>query len=198
TFIGLHPGHPKADLAHYLRGAVYYDRMPDAARDPRMADLAMQAFREMQRRFPDSDLAHDAHEKAEQARRRIADHELHVGRYYQRRGHYAAAINRYRGVVDGFPGTGRVPEALHRLIECYLALGVTEEAASIAGVLLAKHGDSEWSRDSKALLAQAGVEARPPAASPELSAAAGQSSGALASRSSRRTEARPDRSARVS
>jgi outer membrane protein assembly factor BamD len=151
-FIELHPGHPDVPYAHYLIGMSYYERISDVGRDQKMTEEALAAFDELRRRFPNSQYARDAELKADLARDHLAGKEMAIGRYYLRRGQYVAAINRFRNVVEGYQTTTHVAEALHRLTEAYLALGLQAEAQKNAAVLGYNFPGSEWYMDSYALL----------------------------------------------
>ena len=152
-FIDLHPGHKDVPYAHYLVGISYYDQISDIGRDQKMTELAYQSFNELIRRFPDSDYGRDAKLKADLARDHLAGKEMEIGRYYQRQGKYVAALNRFRTVVDQYQTTSHIEEALHRLTETYLALGIREEAIKTAAVLGHNYPGSPWYQDSYALLA---------------------------------------------
>lgn len=152
SFIDLHPGNSDVPYAHYLIGMSYYERLSDVGRDQEMTEEALAAFGELVRRFPDSDYARDAQLKMDLAYDHLAGKEMLIGRYYQDRRQYVAAINRFRTVVDNYDTTTHVPEALHRLTECYLALGVTEEARDAAAVLGYNYPDSVWYERSYALI----------------------------------------------
>ena len=117
-----------------------------------MTEQALAAFDELLRRFPDSTYAKDAQLKADLARDHLAGKEMSIGRYYLRRGQYVAAINRFRNVVERYQTTTHVPEALHRLTESYLALGLDQEAQKNAAVLGYNFPSSPWYLDSYALL----------------------------------------------
>ncbi len=151
-FIDLHPGHKDVPYAHYLVGISYYDRISDVGRDQKMTELAYKAFDELIRRFPDSTYGRDARLKAELAEDHLAGKEMDVGRYYQRKGKFVAAANRFKSVVDEYQTTTHVEEALHRLTEVYLALGVRQEAVKSAAVLGHNYPGSVWYQDSYTLL----------------------------------------------
>lgn len=155
-FIDLHPGHKDVPYAYYLIGMSYYDQISDIGRDQKMTEEAYRAFDELMRRFPDSDYSRDARLKAELAQDHLAGKEMEVGRYYQRKGKFVAATNRFRTVVDQFQTTTHIEEALHRLTEVYLALGIREEAIKTASVLGHNYPASAWYRDSYALLSDDG------------------------------------------
>ena len=158
-FIHLHPGFEDIDYAYYLIAISYYERIVDVGRDQGMTEFALQSLDEVVRRFPDSDYARDARLKIDLARDHLAGKEMAIGRYYLGQGQYLAAINRFRSVIETYQTTTHVPEALHRLAEAYLAIGVTSEAQTAAAVLGYNFPGSEWYLDSYALLA--GVDLRP-------------------------------------
>jgi outer membrane protein assembly factor BamD len=152
AFIDLHPGHRDVPYAHYLIGMSYYERISDVGRDQEMTEEALRAFGELVRRFPESEYARDAQLKMDLAFDHLAGKEMEIGRYYQRQQKYVAAINRFRVVIEAYDTTTHVPEALHRLTESYLALGVTEEARNAAAVLGYNYPDSVWYERSYALV----------------------------------------------
>ncbi|MCS7266810.1 MAG: outer membrane protein assembly factor BamD [Geminicoccaceae bacterium] len=151
-FIELHPGNPDVPYAHYLIGMSYYERISDVQRDQEMTEEALKAFEELIRRYPDSEYAKDARLKVDLVRDHLAGKEMEIGRYYQKRGQYVAAINRFRTVVERYQTTSHVPEALHRLTECYLALGVRAEAQNAAALLGHNFPGSPWYERAYALL----------------------------------------------
>lgn len=117
-----------------------------------MTKLALQSLEELKRRFPESKYARDAALKADLARDHLAGKNMTIGRFYQSSGQYIAAINRFRTVIDHYQTTSHVAEALHRLVECYLVLGINEEARATAAVLGHNYPGSVWYADSYALL----------------------------------------------
>jgi outer membrane protein assembly factor BamD len=151
-FIELHPGNPDVPYAYYLIGVSYYEQISDVGRDQRTTQQALAAFDDLVRRFPDTAYARDARLKADLARDHLAGKEMEIGRYYLRRGEYIGAINRFNNVIQNYQTTTHVPEALHRLTEAYLALGVETEAQRTAAVLGANFPGSRWYQDSYALL----------------------------------------------
>ena len=151
-FIDLHPGHQDAAYAYYLIGISEYEQISDVARDQKMTEDALNAFDELIRRFPGSKYARDAQLKADLARDHLAGKEMNIGRYYLRRAKFVAAINRFRTVIDNYQTTTHVPEALHRLTEAYLSLGLTDEARRTAAVLGYNFPGSSWYQDSYALI----------------------------------------------
>jgi outer membrane protein assembly factor BamD len=151
-FIDLHPGHKDVAYAYYLIGVCHYEQISDVGRDQKMTEQALEAFDELIRRFPNSRYARDAQLKADLARDHLAGKEMEIGRYYLRRGKYVAAINRFRNVIERYQSTTHVPEALHRLTEAYLSLGVADEARRTAAVLGYNFPSSRWYEDSYRLI----------------------------------------------
>ncbi len=158
-FIQLHPGNRDVAYAYYLRALCHYEQISDVSRDQLATQQALAALQEVVKRFPETPYTRDARLKIDLTRDHLAGREMEIGRFYLRRGHYLAAINRFRKVVDDFQTTSHVPEALHRLVESYTALGLREEARKAAGVLGHNYPGSRWYSDSYAL---AGDRARPP------------------------------------
>jgi outer membrane protein assembly factor BamD len=156
-FIQLHPAHRDIAYAHYLRALSLYEQINDPQRDQSATVAAMSALQDVANRFPNTPYARDARLKMDLARDHLAGREMEVGRFYQGRRLYAAAIGRFRRVVEEFQTTNHVPEALHRLTEIYLAIGLTDEARRTASVLGHNFPGSPWYQDSYALLV-AGVE----------------------------------------
>lgn len=153
-FIQLHPAHRDIAYAYYLRALSQYEQINDAQRDQQQTITAMAALQDVVNRFPDTAYARDARLKMDLARDHLAGREMHVGRFYQRQGLLSAAIGRFRRVVDEYQTTNHVPEALHRLTEIYIALGLTEEARRTASVLGFNYPGSPWYQDSYALLVE--------------------------------------------
>ncbi len=151
-FLALHPGNKSAPYAYYLIAISYYEQISDVGRDQKMTEQALIALNEVVRRFPNTEYARDAKLKLELTLDHLAGKEMEIGRWYLKHGHYLAAILRFRTVIDRYQRTTHVPEALHRLTEAYLALGVVDEARAAAAVLGHNFPDSDWYRDSYALL----------------------------------------------
>ncbi len=151
-FVRLYPANDSTPYAYYLIALSYYDQISDVGRDQKITEDALQALREVMRRFPDTEYARDAKIKADLTIDHLAGKEMQVGRYYLVRDDTLAAINRFRYVVENYQTTSHVPEALHRLVECYLKLGVTEEAERYAAVLGHNFPDSRWYKDSYKLM----------------------------------------------
>lgn len=143
-FIQLHPGNEDAAYAYYLRAVSYYEQISDVARDQKITMLALEALDQLVARFPNSDYAKDAKLKADLARDHLAGKEMNIGRYYLRQGQYAAAINRFQNVVANHQTTSHVPEALHRLVETYVSLGLIDEAKKTAAILGHNYPGTKW------------------------------------------------------
>lgn len=157
-FIDLHPGNRDVPYAYYMIGMCYYEQISDVGRDQEMTRKAQAAFDELIRRFPDSSYAADAKLKVDLVQDHLAGKEMEVGRYYQRRQLWLAGINRFRKVVEAYQTTTHVPEALHRLTESYLALGMTQQAQESAAVLGYNFPGSEWYQRAYALLQDRNLE----------------------------------------
>jgi outer membrane protein assembly factor BamD len=151
-FIQLHPGHRDVAYAYYLKAICYYMQIVDVGRDQKLTELALKALDEVVRRFPDSKYARDAKLKLDFTRDHLAGKEMDIGRYYLRRGEYLAAMNRFKRVIDNYQTTTHVPEALERLVECDLALGLNKEAHENAAVLGYNYPGSHWYGDAYALM----------------------------------------------
>lgn len=151
-FIQLHPAHRDISYAYYLRALSFYEQINDSQRDQRATEIAMQSLQDVVNRFPDTAYARDARLKMDLARDHLAGREMNIGRFYQRQRLFTAAIGRYRRVVEQYQTTNHVPEALHRLTEIYISLGLRDEAARTASVLGHNFPGSAWYQDSYALL----------------------------------------------
>ena len=157
-YVTLFPASPDAAYAQYLIGESYFRQIPDVTRDQDLSRKAIDAMSEVIAKYPDSEYADDARKKIEMARDQIAGKEMQIGRYYLERREYLAAVNRFRTVVEQYQTTRHVEEALYRLTESYLALGIVPEAQTAAAVLGHNFPDSEWYQDSYALLNKGGLE----------------------------------------
>jgi outer membrane protein assembly factor BamD len=151
-FIELHPGDPNVGYAWYLKSLCFYEQISDVRRDQKMTELALDSLHQVVSRFPDSKYARDAALKIDLATDHLAGKEMEIGRYYLLRRQYPAAIPRFRRVVDQYQTTTHVPEALHRLVEAYLSLGMKEEALKAAAVLGHNFPQSSWYRDTYRLM----------------------------------------------
>lgn len=143
-FLAVHPGNRDAAYAYYLIGLSYYEQISDVTRDQKITQQALDSLGELMRRYPNSKYALDARLKIDLVRDHLAGKEMEVGRFYERRGLWLAAATRFRNVVDNFQTTTHAPEALMRLTETYLALGVPEEANKAAAVLGNNYPGTEW------------------------------------------------------
>jgi outer membrane protein assembly factor BamD len=143
-FLAIHPGNKDAPYALYLIGVNYYEQIEDVTRDQSTTRQALDSFGELIRRHPDTRFAADARIKTDLVRDHLAGKEMEIGRFYQRRSEWLASIIRFRTVVDEYETTTHAPEALMRLTESYLALGVTEEARKAAAVLGANYPGTKW------------------------------------------------------
>jgi outer membrane protein assembly factor BamD len=156
-FITLHPGHKDAVYAYYLVAMCQYEQIRDIKRDQSITEKALTALDEVGRRFPGTNYARDAEAKAVLARDHLAGKEMEIGRYYSRKKAYLAGINRYKTVLTRYQTTSHTPEALYRLTEAYMALGVRSEAQAAAAVLGHNYPNSDWYKDAYQLLANEGL-----------------------------------------
>ncbi len=147
-FIQLHPTHRDIAYAYYLRALSFYEQIADISRDQKGTQQAMAALQEVVNRFPDSAYGRDARLKIDLCVDHLAGKEMAIGRWYESQHLYTAAIGRFQRVVDDYQTTNHVPEALHRLTEIYLILGMPEEARKTASVLGHNYPGSEWYEDS--------------------------------------------------
>jgi outer membrane protein assembly factor BamD len=157
-YITLHPGSPDAAYAQYLIGSSYYDQILDVTRDQERADKAINAFQEVVHKYPESPYALEAKRKIEMARDQLAGKEMEIGRFYMSRRDFLGAINRFKVVVTQYQTTREVEEALERLTEAYVALGIVDEAQTAAAVLGHNFPDSPWYKDAYNLLKGQGRE----------------------------------------
>jgi outer membrane protein assembly factor BamD len=155
-FIQLHPGHRDVAYSYYLKAICYYMQIVDVGRDQKLTELALKSLDDVVRRFPDSKYARDAKLKLDFTRDHLAGKEMEIGRYYLKRQEYLAAINRFKRVIDNYQTTTHVPEALERLVECDLALGLNKEAKDNAAVLGYNYPGSRWYGDAYALVTGGG------------------------------------------
>ncbi len=157
-FITLHPGHKDSAYAYYLTAISQYEQINDVRRDQSRTEKALEALEEVSRRFGQSPYAADAAKKAVLARDHLAAKEMEVGRYYLKKGSYLAGINRFKKVVTDYQTTSQVPEALYRLTEGYMALGVVSEAQTAAAVLGQNFPNSQWYKDAYTLVSSDGQQ----------------------------------------
>lgn len=157
-YVTLHPGSSDAAYAQYLIAASHYDQIPDISRDQSRTEKAIAALEEVVRKYPTSEYAVSAKQKLEAARDQLAGREMNVGRYYMQKRNYTAAINRFKTVVTQYQTTRHVEEALARLTEAYMAIGIVSEAQTAAAVLGHNFPDSPWYKDAYNLVKSGGVE----------------------------------------
>lgn len=157
-FISLHPGNESTPYAYYLIAMSYYDQIYDVGRDQATTTSAEAALQQVVRRYPDGDYARDALLKLELTHDHLAGKEMSVGRYYLRENQQLAAIGRFKTVVREFETTSHVEEAMHRLVEAYVSLGIIEEAKLAGSVLGYNYPNSEWYSDSYDLLQRFGID----------------------------------------
>jgi outer membrane protein assembly factor BamD len=155
-FIQLHPGHKDTPYAYYLKAISNYEQIATVKRDQSRTVKAVEALDEVAQRFPDSPYAADARQKAATARDHLAAKEMDVGRFYMQKGSYLAGINRFKKVVTDYQTSSQTPEALYRLAEGYMALGVVSEAQTAAAVLGHNYPGSDWYKDAYALVSSDG------------------------------------------
>lgn len=151
-FIRLHPGHKDIDYAYYLKGLCFYDQITDVTRDQDMTKQALENFDTLLRLFPESKYARDTKLKRDLTLDHLAGKHMDVGRYYLTRNFYTAAIKRFMVVVKDYQTTTHAPEALHRLVEAYMHLGLLSEATRVAAVLGYNYPGSPWYEDSYKIL----------------------------------------------
>lgn len=156
----MHPGTKEAALAHHIIISAYFDEMVGPNRDQSNARKALAELKTLKARYPDSPYARDADNRMRIAEDSIAAHEMEVGRYYLKRKNYLAAINRFKTVVTDYQTTAHVEEALMRLVEAYMALGIQQEAQTAAAVLGHNFPSSPWYKDAYALLQSGGLAPR--------------------------------------
>jgi outer membrane protein assembly factor BamD len=159
-YIDFYPADDDAAYAQYLLALSYYDQIELVGRDQGLTFQALQALRAVIERYPDSEYARSSILKFDLAFDHLAGKEMEIGRYYLKRDHFGAAISRFRVVVEDFQTTTHTPEALHRLVEAYLSLGLVEEAQTAAAILGYNYQSTDWYEDSYALLTKQGLEPR--------------------------------------
>jgi len=157
-FLDFYPGDEDAAYAQYLLALSYYDQIDEIGRDQGQTFRALQALRDVIERYPETEYARSAILKFDLAFDHLGGKEMEIGRYYLKRKHYTAAINRFRVVVEQFQTTSHTAEALHRLVESYLSLGFTDEAQTAGAILGHNFKSTEWYEDSYALLTANGLQ----------------------------------------
>lgn len=160
-FIELHPGDDNIAYAYYLKALCYYEQISDVRRDQKMTEEALSSLKQVKQRFPDTAYAKDAALKIDLTLDHLAGKEMEIGRYYLDRKQYQAAINRFEKVIEQYQTTTHVPEALHRLTEAYVSLGIMDEAKKNAAILGLNYPQSVWYKDTYKLV---GLPAHPEAA----------------------------------
>jgi outer membrane protein assembly factor BamD len=159
-YVTLHPGSSDAAYAQYLMASAYFDQIPDVSRDQARTERAMQVLAEVARKYPDTEYAESAKKKIEVARDQLAGKEMTIGRFYLEKRNFIGAINRFKAVVTQYQTTRHVEEALMRLTECYMALGIVNEAQTAAAVLGHNFPSSPWYQDAYKLVQTGGAEPR--------------------------------------
>jgi outer membrane protein assembly factor BamD len=157
-YVALHPGSPDAAYAQFLIGSSYFDQMPEISRDQDRTEKAVQMLEEVARKYPSSEYAAVAKKKIEIARDQLAGKEMYIGRAELDKRNYIGAINRFKVVVTRYQRTRHVEEALLRLTEAYMAMGIVEEAQTSAAVLGHNFPESRWYKDAFALMQSRGLQ----------------------------------------
>jgi outer membrane protein assembly factor BamD len=157
-YVSLHPGSPDAAYAQFLIGSSYYENIPDVTRDQQRTEKAMSELEQVIRRYPTTEYAASAKKKLDVARDQLAGKEMQIGRFYLARKDFTGAINRFKMVVTQYQTTRHVEEALMRLTEAYMALGIVQEAQTAAAVLGHNFPDSRWYQDAYKLVQTGGLE----------------------------------------
>ena len=157
-YVTLHPGSPDAAYAQFLIGSSYFDQIPEISRDQSRTEKAVESLEEVVRKYPNSEYAVAAKRKIEMARDQLAGKEMEVGRWALQRREYTGAINRFKVVVTRYQRTRHVEEALMRLTEAYMALGIVDEAQTSAAVLGHNFPESRWYKDAFTLMQSRGLQ----------------------------------------
>jgi outer membrane protein assembly factor BamD len=157
-YLALHPGGSEAEYAYYLIALCHFDQIIDVGRDQATTERASTALNDIIRRFPQSEYAKDARIKLDMVNDQLAGKEMTVGRWYLRSNQTLSAVNRFRMVVDTYQTTSHTPEALHRLVEAYLTLGLKDQALAAGATLGYNYPETEWYRMSYRLLSNKGVD----------------------------------------
>jgi outer membrane protein assembly factor BamD len=150
-FIELNPADDMVEYAYYLKALSYYEQIVDVERDAEMTLLALTAFEDVLLRYPDGIYSKDSRLKSDLARSHLAGKEMAVGRFYIKSGHYGAALRRFERVVREYQTSNQVPEALYRMVEAYLALGLIDEASRVGSVAVYNYPESFWTSELLAL-----------------------------------------------
>jgi outer membrane protein assembly factor BamD len=157
-YLSLNPAGQGAPYAYYLIAVSYFDQIMDVGRDQKTTELARNALNDVIRRYPETDYARDASVKMDMVSDQLAGKEMEIGRWYLRRNQHLSAVNRFRTVVTDYDTTGHTPEALYRLVEVYLSLGLKQEALASGAVLGYNYPESVWYRDAYRLLGNEGLD----------------------------------------
>jgi len=157
-YLALHPGGSEADYAYYLIAVSHFDQIVDIGRDQRTTELALSALQDVTRRFPNSSYARDASLKIDMVNDQLAGKEMEIGRWYLRSNQTLAAVNRFKKVVTIYDTTSHTPEALHRLVESYLTLGLRDQALAAGATLGYNYPRSDWYQMSYRLLTKEGLD----------------------------------------
>lgn len=155
-YISLHPGNDETVYAYYLIAICYFEQIVDVGRDQKTSENALASFDDVVRRYPETEYAADARLKMDMIRDQLAGKEMEIGRWYLRRNQHLAAINRFKRVIDEFQTTSHTPEALYRLTEAYLSIGLTGEALKTASVLGYNYTATDWYADAYDLMTERG------------------------------------------
>lgn len=156
-FISLHPGNKDAAYAYYLKSMCHYERIRDVGRDQQFTNDAVAALSDVVRRYPNTEYARDARLKLDLTNDHLAGKEMYIGRFYLKQNKHIAAINRFKKVITDYQTTSHVPEALHRIVEANLELGIVDEARAAAAVLGYNYPGSRWYQDSYRLFERRGI-----------------------------------------
>lgn len=159
-YVQLYPASPDTPYAQFLVGMSYFNQIVDISRDQDRAEKTIQTMDDLVRKWPNSEYAREARDKIRVAQDQLAGKEMDVGRYYMQRRNWTGAINRYREVIVKYQTTRHVEEALSRLVEAYMGLGIVNEAQTAAAVLGHNFPDSQWYKDAFALLEGGGLKPR--------------------------------------
>ena len=156
-YVKEYPKSPEAPYALYLEAQSHYAQIMDIARDQDHAQKALELYKQLVQTYPKSEYVDDSKAKIQVATDQLGGKEMSIGRFYENRKNYAAAINRFRNVLTYYQTTRHSEEALYRLTECYMALGVTDEAETAAAILGHNFPDSEWYKNAYSLLKSGGL-----------------------------------------
>ncbi|WP_084397864.1 outer membrane protein assembly factor BamD [Henriciella aquimarina] len=156
-YLSLNPAGQGAAYAYYLIALSYFQQIVDVGRDQKSTENALAALQDVTRRYPDTDYARDAEIKIDMVRDQLAGKEMAIGRWYLRRNQHLAAVNRFKTVIDEYDTTSHTPEALYRMVECYLSLGLFDQAIASASVLGYNYPENEWYKDAYRLLDRQGI-----------------------------------------